>query len=531
MKKSLLLIFCLTAAITLQCRAQAPDSIVWQSVFGGIGYDHLFHTLKCADGGFMLTGQDSSNDGTFLGTSLGAEDACIIKTDSVGQLQWLRTFGGSAYDKARYCIEDFNGDFVVLGSTHSVDSDIVINRGNSDAIIAKYDAQGNKKWIKTLGGTKEEGGRCVKQLRDSNYIFAVWSNSNNFDVPGGYGNYDSWIFKTDTALNIIWSKHYGGTKYDRCRIIYELDDDGFIFFGNSYSNDSITNDSLLSGNHGDSDFLLTRLDANGNQLWSKQYGGCCDDKGYGLTPTMDGGFLFCGYSESNDGDVIGAHGNREGWVVKVDSMGTLLWSRAMGGTKDDNIYRAYETLDGGWVALGNAQSQDGDLSLTVHPNSGYDFWFIKFDSLNNVVFNECYGGSELEQGNDILFEPNNSFVLGGVTHSNDLDVSMGFGYEDFWIFKVMPSVNVGIFDPSSVPFAFQFYDDNLIVKSPDSGNLKIEIFTTTGALAYSQDLGMHDGGTRSHHLNTKNFLADEMYLFKMWINDKFQVRKIVYKTK
>jgi hypothetical protein len=530
MKKTLTVIcFCIISFFKLN--AQTPDSIAWQNVFGGSGYDHLFHTFKCSDGGFLLSGMTTSNDGTLAGLGLGSEDACVIKTDSVGQLQWVHTIGGSEYDKARYGIEDCYGDFVVLGSTHSIDSDIVVNHGNSDAIIAKYDHLGNRKWVKTLGGTKEEGGRCVKQLRDSNYIFAIWTQSSNFDVPGNYGSYDAWIFKTDTALNTIWSHHYGGTDYDRCRIIYELDDGGFVFFGNSYSNDSVTNDSLMTGNHGDSDFWLTRLDSVGNRLWTHQYGGSGDDKGYGLSLTTDGGFLICGYTYSTDQDVSGTHGAEDGWVVKVDSIGTIVWSRAMGGTLDDATYRAYETLDGGWVALGNSASKNGDLSPTVHPHAGEDFWFIKFDALNNIVYNECFGGTLLEQGNDILFEPNNSFVLAGISHSSDDDVMMNYGDEDFWIFKIVPRVtNVGIFDPALIPFTFLLNDDNLLVKSPVTGQLKFEAFNTAGELAYSVDLGTHIAGNRNYHLNLKGF-SSGVYVFKMWINDKFQIKKSFYSAK
>ena len=531
MKKNLLFI-CIAIGFLNNSIAQSPDSIAWQNVFGGSGYDHLFHTFKCTDGGFLLSGMATSNDGTFAGLSLGDEDACVIKTDSLGQLQWVHTIGGSGYDKARYGIEDCYGDYIVLGSTHSTDSDIVINHGNSDALIVKYDHFGNEKWIKTRGGTKEEGGRCVKQLRDSNYIFAIWTNSNDFDVPGGYGNYDAWITKTDTALNVIWTDHYGGSDYDRCRIIYELDNGDFVFFGNSYSNDAVTNDSLLSGNHGDNDFWLTRIDSVGNLKWTKEYGGSGADKGYGLSPTMDGGFLICGYTYSNDQDVLGAHGLEDGWVVKVDSLGSIVWSRALGGTKDDAIYRAYETLDGGWVALGNSTSLDGDLNPQVHPHQGEDFWFIKFDSLNNIEYNLCFGGTAFEQGNDILFEPNNSFVLAGISHSNDDDVMMNYGDEDFWIFKIIPSItNVAVFDPESVPFTFLLNDDNLLVKSPVSGKLKIEAFNTAGQLAYSEDLGTHLTGNHNYHLNTKSILCNGMYIFKMWINDKFQIKKIVYSSR
>ena len=74
----------------------------------------------------------------------------------------------------------------------------------------------------------------------------------------------------------------------------------------------------------------------------------------------------------------------------------------------------------------------------------------------------------MEQGNDVLFEPNNNYVLTGESHSSDGDVMMNYGDEDMWIFKIAPRISLGIFDPESVPFTFQFNDDNLIVKSPVS---------------------------------------------------------------
>src|SRR5690606_36553664 len=113
------------------------------------------------------------------------------------------------------------------------------------------------------------------------------------------------------APNIEWEKAFGGSNSDVAHSIQRTTDGGFVFFGESRSNDGD-----VSGNHGDDDYWLVKLNEAGNLEWQKSLGGSGRDYSESVQQTLDGGYILCGYSSSNDGDVWGNHGGDDYWIVK-----------------------------------------------------------------------------------------------------------------------------------------------------------------------------------------------------------------------
>ena len=115
------------------------------------------------------------------------------------------------------------------------------------------------------------------------------------------------------APTIQWQKCLGGTVTDEANSIQQTSDGRFIVAGYTFSNDGD-----VSGNHGNSDYWVVKLNSSGDILWQKCLGGTIDDRAYSIQQTSDGGFIVAGFTVSNDGDVSGNHGASDAWVVKLN---------------------------------------------------------------------------------------------------------------------------------------------------------------------------------------------------------------------
>ena len=119
-----------------------------------------------------------------------------------------------------------------------------------------------------------------------------------------------------------------------------------------------------------------KLDINGAIQWQKSIGGSGDEELGSIQQTIDGGFVTSGMSDSNDGDVSGNHGYLDGWLVRLDLNGNLLWQQSFGGSEDEVLGSIQQTIDGGLVTLGSSSSNDGDVS----GNHGVsDVWVVKLN--------------------------------------------------------------------------------------------------------------------------------------------------------
>ena len=171
-------------------------------------------------------------------------------------------------------------------------------------------------------------------------------------------------------------------------------------------------------------------------IWEHGYGGNHDDRGYEVLQSLDGGFLMVGQEQSIDGDIIDNHGLDDIYVVKTDLNGEIIWSRAYGGSDYDYGNAACLAQDGGYIISGQAGSSDGDLT----GNNGYkDLWVFKIDDFGDIVWQFNYGGSHNESSRSIIPMDDGGYLIAGATQSNDGDV-LGhhglYGELDIWVIKI-----------------------------------------------------------------------------------------------
>ncbi|MEX0813017.1 MAG: PKD domain-containing protein [Chitinophagales bacterium] len=212
---------------------------LWTKTYGGTEGDIGSSVHQTRDGGFIVCGGTSS-------FGAGKSDVYLIKTNNVGDTLWTKTYGGTDTESGKSLIIDSDGGFVIIGNTWS------FGTGSSDALVLKTDSLGNVQWSKTYGGNSYEEMSSVYLTSDGGYLFAGESSS------FGAGNEDILVFKTNSLGSLEWSKTYGNNDSDGCNIIKETDDGGILIAGYSYSFGAGNRDAYLIKTNNIGDTLWTK---------------------------------------------------------------------------------------------------------------------------------------------------------------------------------------------------------------------------------------------------------------------------------
>jgi Secretion system C-terminal sorting domain len=424
MKKILFIAFMLFCMGNLNAQ-----NILWQKCLGGSDGDGGTSIQKTTDGGYITGGSTSSNDGDVSGNN-GAKDYWVVKTDSLGALQWQKCLGGSSNEYVNSIQQTTDSGYIIAGYTESNDGDVTGYHGNKDYWIVKIDSIGALQWQKCLGGTGWDIANSVRQTTDGGYIVAGFTGSNDGDVTGYIGWYDCWIVKLDSLGTIQWQKCLGGSDNDQAQSIRQTTDGGYIFAGYTWSDNGD-----VSGHHGNGDYWVVKIDSLGALQWQSCLGGTARDMGESVEQTSDAGYIIAGATESNDGDVSDHHGSKDYWIVKLDSLGVLQWQKCLGGSSTDVAESIKQTTDAGYIIAGYTLSNDGDVPSS---NYGTNFWIVKLSSQGVLLWQKCLGGSSwsYNYGRDIQQITDSSYIILGSVKSNDGDVSGNHGNYDRWIVKL-----------------------------------------------------------------------------------------------
>ena len=177
----------------------------------------------------------------------------------------------------------------------------------------------------------------------------------------------------------LWDKAFGGSGDDWLYSIAPSPDGGYLLGGYSLSGFVVGDKSEAS--RGVRDYWVVKIDAAGNKLWDKTFGGSGDDWLYSIVPSPDGGYLLGGYSESGiSGDKSEAsRGFDDYWVVKIDAAGNKLWDKTFGGTGDDELYSIAPSADGGYL-LGGYSSSGLGADKSEASRGSFDYWLVKIDA-------------------------------------------------------------------------------------------------------------------------------------------------------
>lgn len=363
-----------------------PPDTLFTKTYGGSGIDLGTCIRQTNDGGYVITGYTRS-----YGTAAG-RNILLIKTDPVGNPEWIKGFGGSGDDEGNCVRQTPDGGFVIAGYTKSYGS------GGTDVFLMKTDSLGNELWNKPFGGAQDDEGYGLVITADGGFLIAGATSSS------GAGSRDVFLVRTDPNGNLLWTKTHGGMSSDGARSIEPTSDGGYIISGWSMSYGGVLGNAWL-----------VKTDSAGNMSWHKNFGGSDADRGMHAIQTSDGGCAFTGYTASS-----GA-GLDDMYLVRTDGSGNELWVKTFGGTGRDYGNSIQQTADGGFLILG--------YTLSFGAGSE-DFFLVKTDAAGNQLWYKTYGGSASDVGNSVGITADGSFLLLGYT------LSYGAGVHDVWFIKL-----------------------------------------------------------------------------------------------
>jgi hypothetical protein len=292
--------------------------------------------------------------------------------------------------------------------------------------VFKLDKNGNLLWTKTVGSSGDDFATSIVSDGSGHYLIA------GFSYLGSSSGSDAqaWVFKVDGNGGMVWEKKYGGSQIDQFTTITSSTNGDFLLSGVTSSNDGD-----VSGHKGGvSDAWVLRIDGSGNKLWQKTLGGTGSESASGHVSTPDGGCIIVGRSVSSDADMMGSHGNLDGFVIKLDKSGNKVWSKMVGGSANDWTPTVIRSNDGGYFIGINTRSTDSEFNAAL----GFDdVWILKIDDAGNDIGKQIVGGTNIDQIGAMAAGADGSYALAGLSNSVNGDVSgyQGNVVSDAWILK------------------------------------------------------------------------------------------------
>ncbi len=195
---------------------------------------------------------------------------------------------------------------------------------------------------------------------------------------------------------------------------------------------SESDDFDISNPKGSYDFWAVRLNATGELLWERSFGGSEIDIAFAITKSQDGNYVIAGDTRSNDGDVSGFNGNADVWVIKINDQGTLLWEKTLGGTDFDSA-RAITTIPNGFAITGSSRSSDMDVTEN---NGQNDFWIAILDTNGNLQNQRSIGGDGIDFGLGISSNAQGEIIIAGETQSTNGPLTSANGSLDAVLIKM-----------------------------------------------------------------------------------------------
>ncbi|TAE25573.1 MAG: DUF5018 domain-containing protein, partial [Cytophagales bacterium] len=195
----------------------------------------------------------------------------------------------------------------------------------------------------------------------------------------------------------VWDKSFGGSSNQIMNSMIATSDGGFLLGGTS---ESPVSGNKTATNYGSSDFWVVKINANGDKVWDKAFGGSGEDELTSMIATSDGGFLLGGRSGSpvSGSKTAPNYGSFDYWVVKINANGDKVWDKTFGGLGDDRMSSMIATSDGGFLLAGASYSSISGNKTT--PNySDEDYWVVKINANGDKVWDKTFGGS----GDDRLY--------------------------------------------------------------------------------------------------------------------------------
>ena len=389
--------------------------------------------IKTQDGGYAIVGYTQSMDGDVEGKSNESFDYWFLKFNASKELEWQKTYGGSADDRANSVIQTNDGGYAVVGKSKSGDGDVLENAGYDDFWITKLDINGSVSWVQSFGYSGSDVPYSIIQTNDQGYLLSgvldVSASNGQGDrltnIQGRHAGGDYWIIKLSSSGVKEWSNYYGGTFTDTAYSAIQTNDNGYIIVGSSDSTDVD-----ISNNKGNYDFWIIKISELGTLIWEKSFGGDQVDEARSISQMADGNYLVIGDTRSSNIDVSQNNGAADVWIIKISPEGSLIWEKTLGGSSFDVGRSISKTQDDGFLIAGNSRSSDGVLDIN---NGQNDALVMKINNSGYLEWQKTIGGTEVDFFNGVEELIDGSIVAVGDSSSSNGDIIENKGFTDLLI--------------------------------------------------------------------------------------------------
>lgn len=390
--------------------------------------------IKTTDGGYAILGFTQSADGDITDKMNESYDFWVLKYDTNHILQWSKTYGGTGNDRGEKIVQTPDGGYAVLGYSDSNDGDVTTNAGDQDYWLTKLDSSGNLIWQQSYGYAGSDRGTSLLVTSDGGFfitgildVSASGGAGNTRNVSSRHAGGDYWALKLDNQGMIEWSKYYGGSFTDSPFDAIQTTDGDYIIVGSSDSDDvDITN------NIGQYDFWVLKVSSSGAIIWEKNFGGTQIDEARGIIDSGDGNYLIIGDTRSEDIQISNNLGAADLWLIKITPLGELIWEKTLGGSNFDAGRSITKASDNGFILSGNSRSVDGNLTNNKGQNDG---WLLKVDSNGSIIKQKSVGGLAIDFCNSAIELDDKTIIGVGESSSTDGDILENKGFTDLLIIK------------------------------------------------------------------------------------------------
>jgi len=466
----------------------------WELAFGGSDIDMGRCVVETDDGGYILTGTTES-------FGAGDKDVYVIKVNQFGETTWMRTFGGE-YDDEGYCvIEAADGGYIVAGVTESFGE-------GGDIYLIKLDSFGDSIWTKTYGGSNYEKATSVVQTSNKELIVAGCTYS------FGAGGSDIYVLKLTSMGDTIWTRTCGGAFDDFGYSVSLTADNKYIVTGSSKPTSS-----------GRPDVYIQKLDAAGETVWTRTYGGSYYDIGYGCASTSDGGCIVAGATSS-----FGTGSQYDAYILRLTSSGDTLWTRRYGGSASEKAYSVVQTHDGGYIVVGETQSYGA---------GAYDIYTLGLFSTGDTLWTSTSGGTSSDRAYSIALTSDGGYAIAGYTQS------FGAGSYDVYFAKIdyysfMPVCESGFSrqdEPTFSAYPNPFNSSVAISFGADSdiAPSRVEVYDVDGRIVEEIPVSTHGTGifaggdfSGACRWSPASSIASGVYFIRAIFGDKSVSEQVVY---
>jgi len=377
------------------CENSYPQAITWGKILNNTHYCDLYKIQQTSDGGYITVGEDKigidykifvskfnrygdsvwskyydlnvnadyrgfwvkeTYDKGYIISGSGdgpLTDSYLMKTDSLGNIQWVKVFSTPAFDQGT-CVKELpDKGFILLNRTAPFP--------NNRIMLIRTDSSGNTLWSKIYGDY--HFGLEVQYIENSGYIIAGFRRFEQENLSRLY------LLRTDLSGDTIWSKLFYEFNHSAAYSIDLTEDRGFIIGGVV---DTSLNFHLNS--------YILKTDSMGNIQWQQRYANGYNETCYSIRRYKKTGYIFCGFSDSLQ------NGFQRGIIRKIDLVGNILYEKYFRFGGIDNRFHSIEsTYDNGLIICGGISTSNSAKGLVIKTDSTGEIYPVEVQNSNQQV--------------------------------------------------------------------------------------------------------------------------------------------------